>query len=105
MDPKSVYERRQDVQLLDVRDDDEWSAGRIDGARHVPLAQLPARLAELDRNRPVVTVCRSGGRAGRATEYLTGAGFTAETMDGGMTQWASSGLPLTAADGRPGHVA
>ena len=61
MDPKTVYERRHDAQLLDVREDEEWNAGRIEGAVHIPLAQLPARLAELDRDRPVVTVCRSGG--------------------------------------------
>jgi rhodanese-related sulfurtransferase len=105
MDPKNVYERRQDVQLLDVREDGEWKAGRIEGAMHIPLAQLPARIAELDRGRPVVTVCRSCGRAGRASEYLTQAGLTAATMDGGMTAWSQAGLPFTAADGGPGRVA
>jgi rhodanese-related sulfurtransferase len=105
MDPKTVHERRQDVQLLDVREDDEWNAGHIEGATHIPLAQLPARLADLDRDRAVVTVCRSGGRAGRATEYLTQAGLTAGTMNGGMTGWAKAGLPFTAPDGGPGRVA
>ncbi|MHA6632031.1 rhodanese-like domain-containing protein [Pseudonocardia sichuanensis] len=105
MDPKTVYERRQDVQLLDVREDDEWNAGRIEGAVHIPLAQLPARLAELDRDPPVVTVCRSGGRAGKASEHLTQAGLTAETMAGGMTAWSQAGLPFTAPDGGPGRVA
>jgi rhodanese-related sulfurtransferase len=105
MDPQAVYERRQDLQLLDVREDEEWAAGRIEGAVHIPLAQLPARLAELDRNQPVVTVCRGGGRAGKATEQLARAGLTAETMDGGMTGWAEAGLPFTASDGNPGRVA
>ncbi|MFP5369839.1 MAG: rhodanese-like domain-containing protein, partial [Actinomycetes bacterium] len=59
VDPKTVNSRRGQVQLLDVREDDEWSAGRIDGATHIPLSQLPARLDELDRDRTVVTVCRS----------------------------------------------
>lgn len=106
MDPQTVHERRLGVQLLDVREDEEWAAGRIDGATHIPLAQLPARLTELDPTQPVVTVCRSGGRAGRAVDYLAQAGLPAEVMDGGMTRWADTGLPVTTApDGRPGHVA
>ena len=105
MDPKTVNSRRDQVQLLDVREDDEWSAGRIDGATHIPLSQLPARLGELVRDRTVVTVCRSGGRAGKAAELLSGSGWTAEVMEGGMTSWAEAGLPVTAPDGAPGHVA
>ena len=105
MDPKTVNSRRDQVQLLDVREDDEWSAGRIDGATHIPLSQLPARLGEVDRDRTVVTVCRSGGRAGKAAELLSGSGWTAEVMKGGMNSWAQAGLPVTTPDGAPGHVA
>ena len=105
MDPKTVNSRRDQVQLLDVREDDEWSAGRVDGATHIPLGQLSARLSELDRDRTVVTVCRSGGRAGKAAELLSGAGWTVEVMEGGMTSWAQAGLPVTTPDGSPGHVA
>ena len=105
MDPKTVNSRRDQVQLLDVREDDEWSAGRIDGAKHIPLSQLPARLGELNRERTVVTVCRSGGRAGKAAELLSGSGWTAEVMEGGMNSWAEAGLPVTTPDGVPGQVA
>lgn len=105
MEPTTVYGRRDEVQLLDVREDDEWAAGRIDGAHHIPLGQLPTRVSELDSERPVVTVCRSGGRAGKATEILTQAGWAAQTMDGGLTRWANAGLPVTTPDGRPGTVA
>lgn len=101
MDPNTTYSARDRVQLLDVREDDEWTAGRIDGAVHIPLGELPARLAELDGDRPVVTVCRSGGRAGKAAELLTGAGLSAEVMDGGMTAWAQAGLPMTSTTGVP----
>ena len=105
MDTKTVQDNRQDIQILDVREDDEWTAGRIDGAVHIPLGELDRRVDELDRNRPVVTVCRSGGRAGKAAELLSSAGLTAEVMDGGMTQWDKDKLPVTTPDGRPGHVA
>lgn len=105
MDPNTVQQRRDDVQILDVREDDEWAAGRIEGAIHIPLGDLPARLGELDRDRPVVTVCRTGGRAGKAAEQLTAAGLSTAVMDGGMQQWEREQQPLSAPDGGPGHVA
>ncbi len=105
MDTKTVQANRQDIQVLDVREDDEWTAGRIEGAVHIPLDELESRVKELDRNRPIVTVCRSGGRAGKAAEYLSGAGLNADVMDGGMMQWAKDKLPFTTPDGRPGDLA
>lgn len=105
MDPKTVHERRRQIQILDVREDDEWAAGRIEGASHIPLGELAARVGELDRDLPVVAVCRGGGRASKATKLLTQSEFTAHTMSGGMTQWASAGLPFTTATGEPGRVA
>jgi rhodanese-related sulfurtransferase len=105
MDTKTVQTNRQNVQILDVREDDEWIAGRIEGAVHIPLGELDTRVSDLDRDRPVVTVCRSGGRAGKAAELLSAAGLTAEVMDGGMTQWAENKLPFSTPDGRPGHLA
>jgi len=105
VDTKTVQANRQDIQVLDVREDDEWTAGRIDGAVHIPLGELDRRVSELDRTRPVVTVCRSGGRAGKAAELLRAAGVNAEVMDGGMTQWVRDELPFSTPDGRPGHLA
>ena len=105
MDPRTVHARPADVQVLDVREDNEWAAGRIDGALHIPLAQLPARIAELERDREVVAVCRSGNRSGMAAEYLTRAGVPAKNMEGGMQRWAREGLPYSAPNGRPGRVA
>lgn len=105
MDTTTVQTNRQDVQVLDVREDEEWTAGRIEGAVHIPLGELDRRMSELDRDRPIVTVCRSGRRAGEAAELLDAAGLNAEVMDGGMTQWAKDKLPFSTPDGRPGHVA
>ena len=55
----------------------EWEAGHIAGAAHLPLEELPERIAELDRERPVVLYCRGGTRSTMATEALTAAGFDA----------------------------
>ena len=62
-------------QLVDVREDDEVAAGTIPGALHIRLGDLPDRVAELDPQRTVALFCRSGGRSGRAGEYLVEAGF------------------------------
>ena len=105
MDTNTVQTTRKDIQVLDVREDDEWTAGRIEGAVHIPLGELDRRVSELDRTRPVVTVCRSGGRAGKAAELLRAAGVNAEVMDGGMTKWVRDELPFSTPDGRPGHLA
>ncbi|MDQ6875068.1 MAG: rhodanese-like domain-containing protein [Actinomycetota bacterium] len=104
MDPRAVYERREALQILDVREDDEWVAGRIESARHIPLAELPARLGELDRNSVIVTVCRSGNRSGQAADYLNAAGLSAQNMDGGMHRWARENLPYSTPAGGPGRV-
>jgi 3-mercaptopyruvate sulfurtransferase SseA len=56
---------------------------------------LADRLGELDRTRPVVTVCRAGTRSAEAAEMLRGEGFDAESLDGGLLAWKWAGLPLT----------
>ncbi len=95
MEPQAVADRLGDVQLVDVRYDDEWRAGRIEGAVNIPEDDLPDRVEELDRSRPVVTVCRAGTRSAEAAEWLRGQGFEAESLDGGMLAWKWAGLPLS----------
>jgi rhodanese-related sulfurtransferase len=87
------------IQLIDVRETDEYEAGRIAGARHIPLAQLPAEVAGLDPERTIVFYCRSGSRSAMATEAFRGAGFDAHNMAGGLLDWDAAGLPLEPADG------
>ena len=82
-----------DAQIVDVRETDEVAAGMIAGARHIPLGELRSRVAELDKSRPVVAVCRSGRRSAAAADQLAAAGFTAYTMTGGMLDWSANGLP------------
>jgi rhodanese-related sulfurtransferase len=83
-----------DAQIVDVREADEVAAGMIAGARHIPLGELRSRVAELDKSRPVVAVCRSGRRSAAAADQLAAAGFTAYTMTGGMLDWSANGLPV-----------
>jgi rhodanese-related sulfurtransferase len=102
--PQDVSKRRSELHLLDVREQDEWDAGHIDGAQHVPLGELGSRLAEVPKAQVVVAVCRSGSRSDRAAEGLRLSGFRAENLDGGVTAWSRAGLPLVAKGGGPGRV-
>ena len=95
VDPREVG----DDLLLDVREDDEWAAGRAPGAVHLPMSELVARLAEVPADRPVAVVCRSGHRSAQVTQYLLAQGRTARNVDGGMSAWARLGLPLEAGPG------
>lgn len=83
------------VQVVDVREATEWADGRIPGAVHVPLGELGLRKTELDPNRPVVTICRSGRRSLTAADALRGAGFSeVASLAGGMDAWRDSGQPV-----------
>jgi rhodanese-related sulfurtransferase len=90
------------AQLVDVRADHEWSAGRIAGAKHLPLAELAQRTAELDQERRVVLYCRGGTRSTMATDALVEAGFDAAKLSEGIVGWDEAGLPL---DPEGGYVA
>lgn len=87
------------AQLVDVRAEHEWEAGRIAGAKHVPLAELGERAGEIDRERPVVLYCRGGNRSSMATEALAAAGYDAMKLSEGIVGWAGEGLPLEPENG------
>lgn len=90
--------------LVDVREDDEWHAGHVEGALHVPLGELTARHGELPADQPVVVVCRSGNRSSRATAWLVANGHDAANLAGGMQAWSRSGQPMVSESGRPPQV-
>src|SRR3989449_5820824 len=102
--PLDVSKRRSGLHLLDVREQDEWDAGHIEGAQHIPLGQLGQRLADVPRDRSVVAVCRSGSRSDRAAKGLRASGYQAENLDGGGTPWSRRGPPPLAKGGGPGRV-
>lgn len=91
---------RGTVVLVDVREPYEWDAGRIPGARHLPLGELGARAGELDRDATVVIACRVGGRSGMAAQALRQAGYDAWSLRGGLLEWHGQGRAMEPADGR-----
>lgn len=93
-----------DVVLLDVREFQEWMAGRAPSAIHIPMGEIVERIDEIDRTRRVVCICRSGNRSSRVTQYLLDQGFDAVNMTGGMNAWASAQLPMVNHAGNPGVV-
>jgi len=93
---------RGQVLLLDVREDDEWNSGHAPDAVHRPLGLLSPTSVPDDR--PVIAVCRSGQRSGRATQALAAAGYDVRNLDGGMHAWAAAGLPVVRTDGGSGSV-
>jgi len=88
------------AQLIDVRAEHEWEAGRIAGAKHLPLAELSERAGEIDKERPVVLYCRGGNRSTMATEALAEAGYEAAKLSEGIVGWSEAGLPLEPDNGR-----
>lgn len=96
--PQSLEEVADRVQVIDVREPDEFEGplGHIRSARIIPLGELDSRVDEIDRNVPVVTVCRAGGRSAQAAVILQKAGFTAiANLAGGMLRWRADGHPVT----------
>jgi glyoxylase-like metal-dependent hydrolase (beta-lactamase superfamily II)/rhodanese-related sulfurtransferase len=82
--------------VLDVRDADEWAAGHVAGALHIPFQQLPARLSEVPRGRMVAAICAGGFRSSVALSLLQRAGYARmQNVRGGTDAWADAGLPLT----------
>ncbi len=80
--------------LLDVRQPEEWASAHVEGAALIPLGELVARLDEVPADRPVYVMCHAGGRSAQATAYLEQAGYDAINVDGGITAWIESGLPV-----------
>jgi rhodanese-related sulfurtransferase len=91
----SVLIAEKKAVIVDVREEDEWNAGHIAGAVHIPLKQLEARVPELQqyKNKTIITQCRSGKRSADALEVLKSAGFSkVYSMDGGIMAWSKDGL-------------
>lgn len=104
-----VSDLPDDAVLLDVREQEEWDAGHIAGALHVPMMSLPQRLqyepGEITPDNDIVVVCKMGGRSAQVTAWLRHHGYAAVNLDGGMLAWEAAGRPMESADGRVPFVA
>lgn len=91
--------------LLDVRECEEWDAGHVPGALHIPLGELGARYTELDGGVPVYVICRSGARSAHAAHALAGVGMHTHNVADGMIGWNAAGRPMTSTSGAAPYVA
>jgi rhodanese-related sulfurtransferase len=85
---------RKRVQLVDVRNPEEWAAGHLETTVNIPLGELRGRLGELDPGFPVLAICRTGRISEEAVELLKASGFEAESLEGGTGALAEAGVTL-----------
>lgn len=88
-----------DAYVLDVREDDEWQAGHVEGAVHIPMGTLIGRVDEVPKDQRVFVMCRVGGRSGQVAQYLGANGWDVVNIDGGMLAWESAGRPMVSETG------
>jgi rhodanese-related sulfurtransferase len=97
-----------DAVLLDVREDDEWAAGHISGAIHVPMMRVPQQLQHdpgpLTPDATIVVVCKVGSRSAQVTAWLRQQGYSATNLAGGMYSWEAAGRPIESSDDRPPRI-
>ena len=94
LDARAVAEL-PDATVIDVRRQDEWNAGRIPGARHLFLGDLPEAADDLPRDRPLVIACQGGSRSSIGASLLRARGFhNVINFSGGFAEWQRSGLPV-----------
>lgn len=84
----------QGAYVVDVREADEWAGGRVPGAVHMPMNDVPTRLAELPRETPFFVICAVGGRSRQVVDHLRAQGLAAINVAGGTSGWAQRGWPL-----------
>jgi rhodanese-related sulfurtransferase len=79
---------KENIQFIDVREKDEFSSGHIPGVKNIPLSEISERTNEIDPDKEVVCICRSGNRSEKACEYLSSLGYKNLTnFKGGMLEW------------------
>jgi rhodanese-related sulfurtransferase len=87
--------------LIDVREADEWAAGRAPTALSIPLSELIERQDEIDAAAQILVTCKAGGRSAKATEAMRAWGIDATNLAGGMLAWAAAERPMISDDGEP----
>ena len=82
------------VQLVDVREPDEWAEYRIPGSVHIPLDSLTSRAAEVETGREVVFICSGGVRSQMAADAFRASGYQTYNLAGGLKAWFAADLPI-----------
>src|SRR5687768_3518803 len=97
-DLKRRMDAGDDIQLIDVRQPEEWAFAKIEGAKLIPLGEIIKRMDEIDENRETVLHCKMGMRSARAVEALQQAGFhgNVKNLKGGITAWSNEVDPKVA---------
>lgn len=101
----TVDQLADDALVLDVREQDEWDAGHVPGAVHIPMSEVPDRVSEV----PMVSgalpvICKAGGRSARVAAWLAGNGHSVVNVAGGTGAWAAAGKPMTSENGQDPRV-
>jgi len=86
-------ENGEDIELIDVREDEEVEAGMIPQARHIRMNDIPEQLDALDKNKETIFICRSGGRSANVCAYLQDKGYDVVNMVGGMLDYKGETKP------------
>ena len=88
---KALMDAGDDIQLIDVRQPDEYAFARIDGSKLIPLGEIMGRMGEIDESRETVIHCKMGGRSARAIEAMERSGFkgSLKNLVGGITAWSN----------------
>jgi sulfur-carrier protein adenylyltransferase/sulfurtransferase len=88
---KERLDRGDDLQIIDVREPNEYEAARLEGSKLIPLGQILNRKDEIDESRETVVHCKMGGRSAKAIEALQRAGYTGPLLNlkGGITAWSN----------------
>lgn len=90
---QSKLENGEDIELIDVREDEEVEAGMIPQARHIRMNDIPEQLDALDKNKETIFICRSGGRSANVCAYLQDKGYDVVNMVGGMLDYKGETKP------------
>ncbi|WP_338777769.1 rhodanese-like domain-containing protein [Metabacillus sp. FJAT-52054] len=94
--PSEVQEKLQNgenIELIDVREDEEVAEGIISKAKHIKMGDIPARAGELDKEKEYIFICRSGRRSENVAAFLQEQGYKVVNMTGGMLEWKGETVP------------
>ncbi|WP_420630946.1 rhodanese-like domain-containing protein [Candidatus Leptofilum sp.] len=91
----ATVKERDDVIVLDVREQWEYDEGHIPGVTLIPMGEVSSRLSEIPTDKEVIVTCRSGNRSGQITDYLRQQGYdNVHNMEGGILAWEAAGFEV-----------